>query len=167
MRAISVLTQYTDKASKYRSWILFYSLPVLEGILPSLYLEHLALLVCSLHFLLGDCITPSRCSRAKAMLQTFYEQYERLYGDYIHTLTCRYYTYTSNSVMTLHSFVGLHNCTMNVHLLDHLVDTVKRFGPLWTSSCFFESMNGELTRIRHGTQHTMQQANRVEWPYIS
>ncbi len=142
-----------------------HSLMVLEGILHSLYLEHLALLLCSFHFLLCDRSTPSRCSRTKAMLQTFYEQYERLYGEITYTYRY-YYTYSSNSAMTLHSFVGLHNCTMNVHLLDHLVDTVKRFGPLWTSSCF-ESVMGKLTRIRHGTQHIMQQVNRVEWPYIS
>ena len=39
---------------------------------------------------------------------------------------------------------------MNVHLLLHLVDNVKLFGPLWTHSCFeFESSNFRLRNAVH------------------
>ncbi len=56
---------------------------------------------------------------------------------------------------------------MNVHLLSHLVHNVKAFGPLWTSSCFFfEGMNGELTRIKHGTQHISQQVHAQNIMYM-
>ena len=48
--------------------------------------------------------------------------------------------------------------TMNVHLLLHLSDTVKRLGPLWGHSCFpFESLNGYLLTLFHGTTHVDKQ----------
>ena len=53
---------------------------------------------------------------------------------------------------------GIHNCIMNVHLTRHLVHYVKLYGPLWTHSCFwFESLNGQLLRLRHGTHHASLQ----------
>ena len=53
---------------------------------------------------------------------------------------------------------GIHNCIMNVHLTSHLVHYVKLYGPLWTHSCFwFESLNGQLLRLRHGTHHASLQ----------
>ena len=47
----------THTASEFRSWMLYYCIPVLEGLLPPPYYDHLALLVCSMHILLGDNIT--------------------------------------------------------------------------------------------------------------
>ena len=41
------------KASEYRSWMLFYSLPVLPGLLAEPYFSHYALLVAALHILLN------------------------------------------------------------------------------------------------------------------
>ena len=141
-----------QKASDYRAWILYYCLPVLRDILPPEYLQHLALLVCSLHFLLSDQITPDMCSRAEMMLNRFYSEYEHLYGKHKNMYTCH-----CCHIAPVNNFlcnVGLHNCTINVHLLVHLVHYVRMFGPLWTSSrFFFESMNGQLTRLVHGTQH--------------
>lgn len=44
--------------------------------------------------------------------------------------------------------------TLNVHSLLHLPKTVKQLGPLWSFSCFsFESANGELLKLFHGTQY--------------
>lgn len=40
------------KASEYRHWLLFYSLPLLASILPPLYKHHFALLVGALHIFL-------------------------------------------------------------------------------------------------------------------
>ena len=67
-------------ASEYRAWILYYSLPVLKGYLPPVYHTHLALLVCSMHILLGECITTEAISIAEKMLDDFSSQYENLYG---------------------------------------------------------------------------------------
>jgi hypothetical protein len=42
---------------------------------------------------------------------------------------------------------------MNVHQLLHLHKDVVSWGLLWTHNAFsFESMNGTLTRLMHGTQ---------------
>ena len=40
------------KASEFRNWLLYYSLPVLETVLPPLYLHHYSLLVCAILILL-------------------------------------------------------------------------------------------------------------------
>ena len=45
------------KASEYRAFLLYYSLPVLSGILPSQYLDHFSLLVISIHTLLQQSIS--------------------------------------------------------------------------------------------------------------
>ena len=44
--------------------------------------------------------------------------------------------------------------TINIHSLLHLADDVRNLGPLWTHSCFpFESYNGNLLKLFHGTQN--------------
>ena len=44
--------------------------------------------------------------------------------------------------------------TINIHSLLHLPDDVRNLGPLWTHSCFpFESYNGNLLKLFHGTQN--------------
>ena len=48
--------------------------------------------------------------------------------------------------------------TANVHLLLHLTECVRELGPLWVYSCFhFESQNGILKSLVHGTQHVEKQ----------
>ena len=51
---------------------------------------------------------------------------------------------------------------MNIHLLSHLPECVKKWGPLWAYiafySCFaYESMNGHLKKMFHGTRNTSKQ----------
>lgn len=47
---------------------------------------------------------------------------------------------------------------MNVHLLTHLSECVRKSGPLWAYSMFsFESMNGKLLKLVNGTQDITQQ----------
>jgi len=42
--------------------------------------------------------------------------------------------------------------SINFHLLVHLVECVREFGPLWTVSCFpFENANGLLVKCITGT----------------
>lgn len=46
----------------------------------------------------------------------------------------------------------------NVHLLLHLPHIVKRFGPLWVTSCFpFENMNNILKSLVHGIKYAEMQ----------
>lgn len=53
------LTYHFNAGSELRSWLLFYSIPILSDALPQVYLSHYALLVSSVHILLSDAITSS------------------------------------------------------------------------------------------------------------
>ena len=47
---------------------------------------------------------------------------------------------------------------MNVHLLCHVINHVRSFGPLWTHSAFeFESANCKLVSMVHGKTHVEKQ----------
>ena len=49
---------------------------------------------------------------------------------------------------------------MNVHLLSHIADTVRNWGPLWAYSCFiYETMNGHLKKMFHGTKDMTKQVH--------
>jgi len=67
------------KVSELRSWLLFYSLPLLLDFLPPLYLHHFSLLACSLHILLEDNITTNVVNTADLMLQDFVKLLPQLY----------------------------------------------------------------------------------------
>lgn len=56
-------------ASEYRRWILYYALPVLSGVLPRPYLEHLSLFVCSLHILLSSEIKQEMLETAEDLME--------------------------------------------------------------------------------------------------
>lgn len=120
------------KASELRSFLLFYSLPCLYGLLCDRYFQHYLLLVEAIYILLKHSISMNDLIKASRLLKHFCIRIEELYGS-------RYDTY-------------------NVHGLLHLVDRVKDLGPLWTHSCFcFEDFNGELRHLYHGTQHVEMQ----------
>ena len=53
---------------------------MLEGILPSPYLEHFALLVCSIHMLLCDDLREDDVERSQKALDDFCSGMESLYG---------------------------------------------------------------------------------------
>ncbi|PIK56884.1 hypothetical protein BSL78_06210 [Apostichopus japonicus] len=116
------------KASEFRSWILFYSLPVLKGVLPSAYLAHMLLLVHAIWMLLQDSVKEHEISLCEIILVKFVIQMKELYGA--------------------------HNMSYNVHLLLHLADTVRNCGPLWSNSCFpFEGYNRKIKSLFHGTRY--------------
>ncbi|XP_068753877.1 uncharacterized protein [Montipora capricornis] len=121
------------KASEVRSWLLYYSLPVLKGILPDEYYSHYALLSTSVYFLLQQPVTQAHLFMADRQLEEFY------------CLTQIYY--------------GKGACTINVHnACKHLTSSVRLAGPLWAFSCFgFESWNGVMTKLIHGTHHVATQ----------
>jgi len=120
------------KASEYRSFLLYYSLPVLHGILPPDYWNHYSLLVISIYYLLQQSISEQQLLCCEQMLKQFCSQFERFYG--------------------------MRHMTANLHNLLHLTDCVRELGPLWAYSCFhFEGQNGTLKSLIHGTQHIEKQ----------
>ena len=116
------------KASEYRNWLLFYSLPVMFSILPMEYLAHHMLLVEAIHTLLKSSIISSQLNKTEKLLQHYCFKFQHYYSE-------RY-------------------MTANVHQLLHLPEIVKKFGPLYVYSCFpFEGTNRSLLSYIRGTQH--------------
>lgn len=67
--------------SEFRNWLMFYSLPVLKGILPNPYLSHYSLLVVGVVLLSSECITEDDIRIAKVALNKFYIEFPDLYGE--------------------------------------------------------------------------------------
>jgi hypothetical protein len=123
------------KASEWRAFI-FYSLVILQGILPALYLNHFFLFVYGIYTLLGDSISDESIAISELCLTKFVIKMEELYG--------------------------LSKCKFNVHCLTHLAHCVKDCGPLWATSTFtFESHNHVLLNLFHGTQCVPQQISHA------
>lgn len=69
------------KASEFRSFLLYYGIPCVEGILPNSYLEHFACLVEATFLLLQEKITAKDINRCKKLLDVFfYKCMAPLYG---------------------------------------------------------------------------------------
>ncbi|KAI7814300.1 hypothetical protein IRJ41_012122 [Triplophysa rosa] len=120
------------KASEWRSFLLFYALPVLCGVLSKKYWNHLFLLVFGIYSLLQEKISMVEVDSAENTLKKFDREFEKLYGK--------------------------ENMTFNVHLMTHISASVRNWGPLWATSTFsFESFNGTLLKFFNGTTHVQQQ----------
>lgn len=121
------------KATELQAWLLYYALPCLSGYLPAKYLQHFAHLSEGIHLLLRDCITESDLVRAEALLDVFYRDFCKLYGE--------------------------GGCGLNVHNVGaHLVFYVRLWGPLFAWSCFgFEDWNAVLLQAVHGTGDVTKQ----------
>lgn len=115
------------KGSEWKSFLLYYSLIVMPGILSAKFVSHWFLLVFSVHILLQDSATLVDVDAAERSLQEF--------------------------VVGVHTLYGEEYCTFNVHQLLHLCDAVRNFGPLWAFSCFrFESNIGQLLSLVRGSK---------------
>ena len=120
------------KASEYRNWLLFYSLPVMYSILPIEYLAHHMLLVEAVHTLLQCTITTTMINKVEKLIQHYCFKFQFYYSE-------RY-------------------MTANVHYLLHLPMVVQNLGPLFAYSCFpYEGTNGHLLSCIKGTQHVDSQ----------
>ncbi|XP_046405101.1 uncharacterized protein LOC124170424 [Ischnura elegans] len=110
------------KANEWKHWLLFYSLPCLQDILPKKYVKHWALLAEGVYILLSDLIMPEELNKAHMLLTEFVFQVQILYGEA--------------------------KMTYNVHQLLHLAPSVRDWGPLWAHSGFgFENANGKLVKF--------------------
>ena len=115
------------KASEFRSFLLFYGVPLLCGLLPQVYLQHFMLFSHAIFILLKDNITSEDLLMADNCLTEFVAKFQILYG--------------------------LRYCTLNLHQLVHLVDQVRQLGALWTHACFtFEDKIRVILKFIHGSQ---------------
>lgn len=107
------------KAKEWENWILFFSLPVLEGLLDQKYFHHWAYFVDASYVLLQEKVSLSDLDVVEERLVHFHGYAQILYGA-----ECM---------------------TFNMHQLLHLTKSVRQWGPLWARSAFpFEAGNGTL-----------------------
>ena len=132
IHARSLLERALWKASEYRAWLLYYSLPILIQVLPGDYVHHYALLVCSMYVLLNNAITVEDLKFSQKALNAFYELLPTLYSQHV--------------------------CSANMHALIHLPLCFARWGPLWAYSMFGqESYHSNHKRKIHGTRNVLPQ----------
>ena len=67
-------------SSELRSWLFYWSLPVLRGVLPTEYYVHYTLLVVGCRLLCGSNISCDQIELALQHLMKFYQIFELLYG---------------------------------------------------------------------------------------
>lgn len=110
------------KATEWKFWLLFYSLPCVDGILPNRFVCHFSLLCQAIFMLLKTTVSREDLSCAGTLLTQFVRQTECLYGKAM--------------------------STYNLHQLLHLCDSVRNLGPLWATSLFpFESQIGDILQL--------------------
>lgn len=86
------------KASELRSWLLYYSIPILKNILPDKYLQHWILLVVSINFLLKEQIDSCNIELSRSLLKMFHLDIQNLYSE-------QCYTFNVHQLLHLSSFV--------------------------------------------------------------
>ncbi|XP_064463261.1 uncharacterized protein LOC135378385 [Ornithodoros turicata] len=107
------------KANEWRNWLLYYSAPCLDGVLPQRNWSHWCLLVRAIWMLNTTVVPQQAITNSESLLKKFVDQAQRLYGSRM--------------------------MTFNMHQLLHLPRSVSKLGPLWAHSAFvFESGNGRV-----------------------
>ncbi|XP_064461014.1 uncharacterized protein LOC135370983 [Ornithodoros turicata] len=120
------------KASEWRNFLLFFSPIVLKGVLPRRYYVNWMKFVQIMHVLLNETVPLHNIPLIRKELVNFLTEYQTLYGK--------------------------EKMTFNAHILLHMTDSVKNWGPLWNYSAFsFENMNGKLLKSFQGTRFVGQQ----------
>ena len=67
-------------AAEYRSWLLFYSLPCMKGVLSEELFSHYALLVGGIYLLSQESISAADLKKAEILLAHFVEMLDVYYG---------------------------------------------------------------------------------------
>ncbi|XP_034235713.1 uncharacterized protein LOC117642039 isoform X2 [Thrips palmi] len=116
-------------------WVVFYSIPVLAGILPKRYLNHWSLLVRGIVILMQNSVSKSDVVHARRFLRQFNVEIDTLYGP--------------------------EHVTFSTHLLTHLGTSTINFAQPWTHSAFvFESFNGEIKSAVHSGNGVAHQISK-------
>lgn len=120
------------KASEFKNWLFYYSVPILSEVMPKRFFEHYCLLVAAVEKLCKSGIGERDLMTANELLSQFIRKMQHLYG--------------------------IEEMTYNIHQLNHLVDSVATSGPLWATSAFpYESHNQFFLKLFHGTSNISSQ----------
>lgn len=120
------------KASEWEHIALYCFYPCLSGFLTENMLNHFMLFSSSLFLLLEYKISDENLEKCERKLKKFCSEFGSIYGQASETF--------------------------NVHLVTHLVETVRHVGGLWNSSLFpYENGNGILLKYRTGNNKPVVQ----------
>lgn len=120
------------KANEFDAMLLFYLPVILNGIVKPIYLNHFKVLSNSVYCLRQENFCDDQLAKIENDLKKFVVDFENLYGS-VH-------------------------CTMNIHLVKHIAESVRYFGPLWTFSAFpFESFISVLKNFVTGSTDVLHQ----------
>ena len=76
-----ICVQTHTLGAQLREWLLYFSLPVLKGVLPAGQLNHFSYLVAGIHIVLSDSISDADLSCADRCFHQFYSQFTGIYGN--------------------------------------------------------------------------------------
>ncbi|XP_046408591.1 uncharacterized protein LOC124173129 [Ischnura elegans] len=123
------------KASEWRSWLLFYCIPCLQGLLKNKYLLHLSLLSKAVYILLQNSITFEQVKVAEEALLRY--------------------------VFLFNKYFGVNEMKLDIHLITHITQSVLNWGPIWTHNTFaFEGANRNLLLCFHSPNKVCKQFAR-------
>jgi hypothetical protein len=113
------------RANEYLNFLLFYCLPVFNGIMKPVYYLHLMKLVVSMECLLDKVVKREKLGKVRMILISFVKESQELYPKEI--------------------------MVSGMHELLHLVDCTLLFGPLNCVNSFqFEELNRKIINLIHG-----------------
>lgn len=141
IRGIDELSHW--KGTEYRTFLLYVSIVLLKKYLPLKYYQHFLLYFCSVTICSANYHMKDLLETANSMLVNFLDNFKILYGS--------------------------HHFTCNIHNLCHLIDDVRRFGPLINFSSYpFESKLHDIKmNIRSGHLPLAQIGKRmIEQEYL-
>jgi len=109
------------KAHEWAMWLYYYSPIVLKGIVNQIVYDHWMMLVDGMSLLVIDKVTESSFEKSKYLLESFCKLVPSIYNE--------------------------KHCTFNLHLLFHLPDFAKKYGPLQHFTMTgFENFNMKMIR---------------------
>lgn len=107
--------------TELRNFLLHYSVPILQDLLPARYLHHWCLLANAAHLLHKNTISEADLVEANQCIHRYQMQYEEFFGP--------------------------ESMFFNIHMLGHSVASCENWGPMWAHSTFpFESWNFKLLK---------------------
>ncbi|XP_067217132.1 uncharacterized protein [Linepithema humile] len=130
------------KASEWRAWLLFYSMPCLKGLLKKKHINHFAMLSTATNILLQKSITREEVFQAHKLFLCYMYLFQKYFDK--------------------------ENMVYNIHLLSHICKGVLNWGPLWTHNSFlYEGQNRHLMQLYHSPSNVILQIARKFLIYTS
>jgi hypothetical protein len=137
------LSQFKNmKASLLRHVLSYYLIPIIHDVATNKVKNTLLLLVYGVRIYLQDSVTEEEERKAAMCIRKFCEK----------------------APQVLHE----HVCTYNLHIFSHVPEICREWGALWDTSTFpFESHNGFLMKLSHGTKYQTEQIMRNHQIYVN